>query len=73
MQVPQGPSVPRTLRWFTVKVKPSPTALMENAEFEGVPSTLALHRALVADAGVMAGDYHTNYLESWMQQREGTQ
>ena len=46
---------------------------LDETEFEGVPSTLSLHRALVADAGVLAGDYHTNYLESWMQQREGTQ
>ncbi|CUK12668.1 Biotin carboxylase [Achromobacter xylosoxidans] len=46
---------------------------LDETEFEGVPSTLALHRALVADAGVLAGDYYTNYLESWMQQREGTQ
>ncbi len=46
---------------------------LDETEFEGVPSTLALHRALVADPGVLAGDYHTNYLESWMQQREGTQ
>ncbi|WP_373454158.1 acetyl-CoA carboxylase biotin carboxylase subunit [Bordetella genomosp. 1] len=43
---------------------------LDETRFEGVPSTLALHRALVADPGVAAGDYHTNYLETWMQQRE---
>jgi acetyl-CoA carboxylase biotin carboxylase subunit len=33
---------------------------------EGVPTTIALHRALVADADVQANDLHTGWLEAWL-------
>ncbi len=32
----------------------------------GVPTTVALHRALVADAAVRANDVHTGWLEAWL-------
>jgi acetyl-CoA carboxylase biotin carboxylase subunit len=34
---------------------------------EGVPTTQALHRALVADPAVRAGDVHTRWLEAWLE------
>ncbi|BCM87160.1 acetyl-CoA carboxylase biotin carboxylase subunit [Methylobacterium indicum] len=33
---------------------------------EGLPTTLALHRALLADPAVRAGDTHTRWLEAWL-------
>jgi acetyl-CoA carboxylase biotin carboxylase subunit len=33
---------------------------------EGLPTTAALHRALVADPAVRAGDVHTRWLEAWL-------
>ena len=39
---------------------------LDEVELEGVHSTLALHRALAQDPEVVAGDYHTNWLEAWM-------
>ncbi len=32
----------------------------------GLKTTAPLHQALLADEGVRAGRYHTNYLEAWM-------
>ncbi|MEJ2895189.1 acetyl-CoA carboxylase biotin carboxylase subunit [Bordetella avium] len=40
---------------------------LDEVQLEGLPSTLALHRALVQDTAVLKGDFHTNYLEAWMQ------
>ncbi|CAB3694287.1 acetyl-CoA carboxylase biotin carboxylase subunit [Achromobacter aegrifaciens] len=40
---------------------------LDEVELTGVHSTLALHRELLEDADVLAGRYHTNYLEAWMQ------
>ena len=46
---------------------------LDEVELEGVHSTLALHRALAQDPEVVAGDYHTNWLEAWMRaEREGS-
>lgn len=47
---------------------------LDEVELAGVHSTLALHRELLEDADVLAGRYHTNYLEAWMQRdREDNQ
>jgi len=35
----------------------------------GVKTTAPLHQAMLADADIRAGRYHTNYLETWMAQR----
>ena len=35
----------------------------------GVKTTVPLHQAMLADADIRAGRYHTNYLETWMAQR----
>ncbi|ADP18224.1 biotin carboxylase 3 [Achromobacter xylosoxidans A8] len=43
------------------------TRALDEVELVGVHSTLALHRELLEDADVLAGRYHTNYLEAWMQ------
>ncbi|RSF02722.1 acetyl-CoA carboxylase biotin carboxylase subunit [Achromobacter aegrifaciens] len=40
---------------------------LDEVELTGVHSTQALHRELLEDADVLAGRYHTNYLEAWMQ------
>ena len=40
---------------------------LDEVELTGVHSTLALHRELLEDADVLAGRYHTIYLEAWMQ------
>jgi len=32
----------------------------------GVKTTIPLHQALLADHAVLAGDFHTNFLESWV-------
>jgi acetyl-CoA carboxylase biotin carboxylase subunit len=40
-------------------------------KFDGVKSTQALHLALLADPGVMAGDYDTGYLEANLSQLLG--
>lgn len=44
---------------------------LDEVELEGVPTTLALHRVLVMDDDVQAGRFHTNFLEAWMQERQG--
>ena len=43
-------------------------ALAETS-IEGVHSTVALHQQLLADPAVMAGQFHTGYLELWMADR----
>ncbi|WP_447921254.1 acetyl-CoA carboxylase biotin carboxylase subunit [Achromobacter aegrifaciens] len=40
---------------------------LDEVELDGVHTTLALHRELLEDPEVLAGRYHTNYLEAWMQ------
>ncbi|WP_031360033.1 acetyl-CoA carboxylase biotin carboxylase subunit [Caballeronia sordidicola] len=35
----------------------------------GVKTTAPLHQAMLADADIRAGRYHTNFLEAWMAQR----
>jgi len=35
-------------------------------EVGGVPTTVALHQALAADEEVRAGDFHTRWLEGWL-------
>jgi acetyl-CoA carboxylase biotin carboxylase subunit len=35
----------------------------------GVKTTAPLHQAMLADADIRAGRYHTNFLEAWMVQR----
>ncbi|WP_171963322.1 acetyl-CoA carboxylase biotin carboxylase subunit [Bordetella trematum] len=39
---------------------------LDELELEGVPSTLALHRALIASPMLAAGEFDTNSLETWM-------
>jgi acetyl-CoA carboxylase biotin carboxylase subunit len=34
----------------------------------GLPTTKPLHQALARDAGVQAGDFHTRWLEPWLEQ-----
>lgn len=34
---------------------------------EGVPTTAALHQALAADPEVKAGEFHTRWLEGWLE------
>ena len=34
---------------------------------EGVTTTAPLHQALVADDAVRAGDFHTKFLEQWLE------
>ena len=36
-------------------------------EIGGLPTTRALHQALVADPAVRAGDVHTRWLEGWLE------
>lgn len=37
-------------------------------EVGGLPTTKPLHQALARDAGVQAGDFHTRWLEPWLEQ-----
>jgi acetyl-CoA carboxylase biotin carboxylase subunit len=37
-------------------------------EVGGLPTTKPLHKALARDAGVQAGDFHTRWLEPWLEQ-----
>lgn len=39
---------------------------ISETKIEGLKTTLPLHIALVRDPEVIAGDFHTNWLESWM-------
>ncbi|ARL07372.1 acetyl-CoA carboxylase biotin carboxylase subunit [Burkholderia pseudomallei] len=39
---------------------------LRELRIDGVKTTAPLHRALLDDADVRAGRYHTNYLEAWM-------
>jgi acetyl-CoA carboxylase biotin carboxylase subunit len=34
----------------------------------GLPTTKPLHQALARDAGVQAGEFHTRWLEPWLEQ-----
>ena len=39
---------------------------LENLEINGLKTTIPLHKALAADAGVASGDFHTQWLEPWL-------
>ncbi len=51
--------------------RPSALARMARAldelQLDGLPTTKPLHQALVRDADVMAGDFHTRWLEPWLE------
>ncbi|MES2666617.1 MAG: acetyl-CoA carboxylase biotin carboxylase subunit [Pseudomonadota bacterium] len=51
--------------------RPSAIARMARAldelQVEGLPTTKPLHQALARDAGVLAGDFHTRWLEPWLE------
>ncbi|MCK5445057.1 MAG: acetyl-CoA carboxylase biotin carboxylase subunit, partial [Rhodospirillaceae bacterium] len=40
---------------------------LENFEIEGLKTTIPLHLALANDANVQAGDFHTQWLEPWLE------
>ncbi|MFK0276554.1 acetyl-CoA carboxylase biotin carboxylase subunit [Ensifer sp. NPDC090286] len=40
---------------------------LADLKIEGVPTTIALHQALAADAQVAAGAFHTRFLETWLE------
>lgn len=40
---------------------------LADLKIEGVPTTIALHQALAADAKVAAGAFHTRFLETWLE------
>jgi acetyl-CoA carboxylase biotin carboxylase subunit len=39
---------------------------LDELKITGLPTTLPLHQALVRDAGVVAGAFHTRFLEAWL-------
>ena len=41
---------------------------LQELEIGGLPTTKPLHQALVQDAAVQAGDFHTRWLEPWLEQ-----
>ncbi|MDK3016060.1 acetyl-CoA carboxylase biotin carboxylase subunit [Pseudodonghicola flavimaris] len=41
-------------------------AALEELSLEGLKTTAPLHKALAADPGVRAGDFHTQWLEPWL-------
>ncbi|GHG90493.1 acetyl-CoA carboxylase biotin carboxylase subunit [Pseudodonghicola xiamenensis] len=42
-------------------------AALEELSLEGLKTTAPLHKALAADPGVQAGDFHTQWLEPWLE------
>jgi len=40
---------------------------LEGLALEGLKTTAPLHKALAADTGVQAGDFHTQWLEPWLE------
>jgi acetyl-CoA carboxylase biotin carboxylase subunit len=42
---------------------------LREVRIEGVPTTVGLHLSLLADQGVRSGQYDTNYLERWIENR----
>ena len=40
---------------------------LDGLVIEGVPTTIALHRALADDAAIQAGAFHTRFLEGWLE------
>lgn len=40
---------------------------LEGLQVVGVPTTIPLHLALASDANVKRGDYHTRFLETWLE------
>lgn len=45
------------------------TRALDNLRISGVTTTISLHRTLAADAAVQAGNFHTQFLESWLETR----
>lgn len=45
------------------------TRALDNLRISGVKTTIPLHRTLAADAAVQAGNFHTQFLESWLETR----
>lgn len=43
------------------------TRSLDNLRISGVTTTIPLHRALAADAAVQAGNFHTQFLEPWLE------
>ena len=41
-------------------------SVLNELVIEGVPTTIALHAALAADASVAAGNIDTRFLEGWL-------
>ncbi len=41
-------------------------AALDQLEIGGLKTTIPLHRALARDAGVISGDFHTQWLEPWL-------
>lgn len=39
---------------------------LDDLEINGLKTTIPLHKALAADAGVASGDFHTQWLEPWL-------
>jgi acetyl-CoA carboxylase biotin carboxylase subunit len=48
------------------RAHPRMARALDEMAVEGVPTTLALHRALAASAEIAAGRVHTNWLEAWL-------
>lgn len=42
-------------------------AALDGLVIKGIPTTVPLHKALAASAAVESGNYHTRYLEQWLQ------
>lgn len=42
---------------------------LDNLRISGVKTTIPLHRTLAADAAVRTGNFHTQFLESWLETR----
>lgn len=45
------------------------TRALEKLKISGVKTTIPLHRTLAGDAAVQAGNFHTQFLESWLETR----
>ena len=42
-------------------------ASLQSLKIEGIPTTIPLHAALAGDADVVAGAFHTRFLEGWLE------
>jgi acetyl-CoA carboxylase biotin carboxylase subunit len=43
------------------------TSALEDLEITGLKTTIPLHKALAKDTGVASDDFHTQWLEPWLE------